>query len=73
MHVYPEIVKSDFTLVCPWLSMLADGFSLSSKHVKEIAGNAMHVPTVGSLLVWSVANFELSLKASDEPASKRSR
>ena len=41
--------------------MLTDdnGLGLSSKQVKEIAGNAMHVPTIGCILVWTVAKFEL--------------
>ena len=59
--------------------MLTDnsGLGLSSKQVKVIAGNAMHVPTVGCLLVWTVSNFELSPveQAADggEPACKRRR
>ena len=55
--------------------MLAD---MNAKQVKGVAGNAMHVPTIGSLLVWTVANLEktqplVSGGGGEPPASKRRR
>ena len=83
LHIYPDVIDSR-ALVCPWLPMLTNSGEepgLNAKQVKEIAGNAMHVPTIGSLLVWTVSSFELeeagAARAEDadggEPPCKRRR
>ena len=70
INVYPEVVDA---FPCPWVGLLRSS-GLSDAEVKSLAGNGMHIPTIGSLLVWAIACLELKPEeAAGEPASKRAR